>query len=283
MQLIPIVDQFAMSVEDTDLSNSLAKTELAAIQSLLDQHGVVIFRDQKLDDEAQVAFSEQLGTLEVPLDFDQYAGVHPAITRLSNVGDDDRVMAPDSRHATYMKGNQLWHTDSSFKAVPAKYSLLHGREVPMQGGETEFADCRRALEDWDKESRIPGIAELEVLRCEHSIIFSRSLIIGDFFTDEEKAQFPNVEQPLVRRHPATGAKNFYAGAHAATIVGWSKADSRELIEAINEYCTRPQYRYAHQWRVGDLVIWDNRRVLHRGKPHDPAERRVMHRTTVRDL
>jgi alpha-ketoglutarate-dependent 2,4-dichlorophenoxyacetate dioxygenase len=268
-------------VHEVDVAAGLDRAERAALRDAIDRYAVLALPGQDLDDATQVAFSESFGELETPLDFDQYAGVHPLVTRLANVDGEDRVMPPDSRHATYMKGNQLWHTDSSFKPVPAKYSILHAREIPDTGGETQFADCRDAYDRWIAEARSPGAEELRDLVCEHSIVWSRSLVVGDFFTEEEKAALPPVPQRLVRTHPTSARASFYAGAHAASVRGWPQDRSRELIDAINALCTAPERVYTHRWRQHDLVIWDNRCVQHRGRPHDPTKRRVMHRTTVR--
>jgi alpha-ketoglutarate-dependent 2,4-dichlorophenoxyacetate dioxygenase len=268
-------------VFDLDLRRAPDAATREALCAAIDRHGVLVLPQQDIDDDAQVAFSQGFGELEVPLDFDQYAGVHRLVTRLANVGNDGELMAPDSHHVTYMRGNELWHTDSSFKSVPAKYSILHAREIPDGGGETEFADCRDAYDAWGRDGLSPPLEELEDLMCEHSIVWSRSLIIGDFFTAEEKAKLPPVEQRLIRVHPATGRRSFYAGSHASHVKGWPLDEGRALIAAINAHCTRPERIYRHRWQAHDLVIWDNRSVLHRGRPHDPRQRRVMHRTTVR--
>lgn len=281
MQIDPFDGPLGARVTGLAVGEGLAAAQRAALRDAIDRHAVLVLPEQDIDDDAQVAFSEGFGALETPLDFDQYAGVHRLVTRLANVDGDDRVMEPDSRHATYMKGNQLWHTDSSFKPVPAKYSILHAREVPPHGGDTEFADCRDAYDQWLRDARTPRADELASLVCEHSIVWSRSLIIGDFFTDEEKAKLPAVPQRLVRVHPASGRASFYAGSHCARVVGWPEERGRALIDAINALCTAPERTWVHRWRRHDLVIWDNRCVQHRGRPHDPRERRVMHRTTVR--
>jgi alpha-ketoglutarate-dependent 2,4-dichlorophenoxyacetate dioxygenase len=279
MRFEPVKGEFVCRVQDAGLRAGLGAAEREALQAAIDRYAVLVIPGQALDDAALVAFAQGFGELEKPLDFDQYAGVDPRLTRLANVDAEDRVMPADSRHAVYMKGNLLWHTDSSFKPVPAKYSLLHAREIPSAGGQTEFADCRAAYDDWGAQN---GSAEpIENLVCEHSIVWSRSLIIGDFFTEEEKAKMPPVRQRLVRRHPASGRKSLYAGAHAARIEGWPQERGRALIDRINEFCTQPRYVYRHEWRVGDVLMWDNRVVLHRGRPYDPAERRVMHRATVK--
>lgn len=279
MRFEPIKREFACRVHDAGLATGLDAGARAALQAAIDRYAVLVISGQSLDDAALVEFAQGFGDLETPLDFDQYAGVDPRLTRLANVDAEDRVMPADSRHALYMKGNLLWHTDSSFKPVPAKYSLLHAREIPQAGGETEFADCRAAYEAWTAQNA--SEEPIEDLVCEHSIVWSRSLIIGDFFTEAEKAKLPPVRQRLVRRHAASGRKSLYAGAHAARIEGWTQARSRALIDRINAFCTQPAFVYTHRWQVGDVLMWDNRVVLHRGRPYDPAERRVMHRATVR--
>lgn len=265
---------------DLDVRAPVDAATRKALNAAIDQFGVLVLPEQDIDDDAQVAFSRGFGELEIPLDFDQYAGVHRLVTRLANVGNDGELMEPDSHHVTYMRGNELWHTDSSFKPVPAKYSILHAREIPGSGGETEFADCRDAYDAWSRERLSPPVEELEDLICEHSIVWSRSLIIGDFFSAEEKKELPPVEQRLIRVHPTTGRRSLYAGSHASHVKGWPLDEGRALIAAINAHCTRPERVYCHRWRTHDLVIWDNRSVLHRGRPHDPRARRVMHRTTV---
>ncbi len=281
MRIEPFEGPLGARVTGLDVAAGLSDAERAGLQDAMDRHAVLVLPGQAIDDDAQVDFSQGFGELEVPLDFDQYAGVHRLVTRLANVDGEGKVMASDSHHATYMKGNLLWHTDSSFKPVPAKYSILHAREIPDAGGETEFADCRDAFDQWQREGRTPATDELDDLVCEHSIVWSRSLIIGDFFTEEEKAKLPPVRQRLVRTHPATGRRSFYAGSHASHVVDWPLERGRELIRAINDFCVAPQRTYSHVWRPLDLVIWDNRCVQHRGRPHDPTKRRVMHRTTVR--
>lgn len=281
MRVEPLPGPLGARIEDVDVRTPVDAATRKALNGAIDRFGVLVLPKQDIDDDAQVAFSQGFGELEIPLDFDQYAGVHRLVTRLANVGNDDELMAPGSHHVTYMRGNELWHTDSSFKPVPAKYSILHAREIPDSGGETEFADCRDAYESWSRERLSPLVEELEDLVCEHSIVWSRSLIIGDFFSAEEKKELPPVEQRLIRVHPATGRRSFYAGSHASHVKGWPLDEGRALIATINAHCTRPNRVYRHHWRTHDLVIWDNRSVLHRGRPHDPHERRVMHRTTVR--
>ena len=275
-------DGFAVTVRGLDLSRPLDDSTFAALREALDRWAVMILPEQNLSDEAQVAFSQRLGPLEAPLARDQYAGVHRQVTRLANVGEGGRVMGENDEHAVYMKGNQLWHIDSTFKPVPARYSLLSGRQVPPEGGETEFADARAAYDAWPDTFDGIAKADLDGLVCEHSIIYSRSLIVGDIFSEAEKKQFAPVRQVLVRTHPATGRKSFYAGSHCSHVAGWPVDKGRALIRAINEWCVQPRFVHVHRWRAGDLVIWDNRSVMHRGRPWDHRHARVMHRTTVSD-
>lgn len=233
-----------------------------------------------MTDSELVAFAERFGPLEKPLARDQYGGVHKRVTKLANVDDDGSVMDQGSKHAVYMKGNLLWHSDSSFKSIPCKYSLLAAHEVPSQGGDTEFADARACYDDWQGPFGETNKDELEDLVCEHSIIYSRSLISGDIFSDQEKDELKPPHQPFVRTHPRTGRKIYYVGSHCSHVVGWPVEKGRALVREISGFCVRPEHIYSHRWRAGDVVIWDNRSVLHRGRTFDPAERRVMHRATV---
>lgn len=280
MNVKTLLNGFAAEVSAIDLKLPIDDETFAALHEAIDLHGVAVFRGQFLQDAALVAFAERFGPLEVPLKRDQYGGVHKKVTKLANVDGDGKVIKPDDSHAVYMKGNLLWHTDSSFKPVPCTYSLLMAHEVPSEGGNTEFADARAAYDDWQGPFGETAKADLEDLVCEHSIIYSRSLISGDIFSDQEKRQFAPPHQPLVRQHPRTGRKIYYVGSHCSHVVGWPVERGRALVRELTDFCVRPSHIYSHEWRAGDLVIWDNRTVLHRGLTYDPAERRVMHRATV---
>ncbi len=280
MQITSIQRGFAAEISGVDLTRDLDDSTFATVHEAIDTHGVAVFRDQHLTDAPLVAFAERFGPLEVPLKRDQYGGVDPRVTRLANVDDDGNVMPPDGSHAVYMKGNLLWHTDSSFKPVPCTYSLLSAHEVPSSGGETEFADARACYDDWTGPFGETTKQQLEDLVCEHSIIYSRTLISGDIFTDQEKRDLKPPHQPLVRTHPRTGRKIYYVGSHCSHVVGWPVEKGRALVRELTGFCTRPEHIYTHRWRPGDLVIWDNRSVLHRGRTYDPTQRRVMHRATV---
>jgi alpha-ketoglutarate-dependent 2,4-dichlorophenoxyacetate dioxygenase len=173
----------------------------------------------------------------------------------------------------------LWHSDSSFKATPAKYSLLHARILPRKDGNTEFADMRAAYDALDDETK-----ELcRDLVCMHSQIYSRGTLGFDEWTDDELARNRPVPQRLVRRHPGSGRRSLFLSAHAGEIVGWPVPEARAFLRDLNEHATQRQFVFAQQWRVGDLVMWDNRCMMHRARRYDPGEVRELHRTTVADI
>ena len=193
----------------------------------------------------------------------------------SNLDKDQRVFARDDRRRMFNLGNRLWHSDSSYRAVPAKYSLLSGRIVVDQGGHTEFADMRAAYDALDDATK----AEIEDLVCEHSLMFSRG-VLGFEIADEERAMFRPVRQRLVRTHPVTGRKSLFLSAHAGTIVGWPVPEARAFLRDLMEHATQPEFVYSHKWRQHDLVIWDNRQTMHRVTRFDETRPRDMRRTTV---
>ena len=273
---------FAAEVLNLDLGTSLSDEEFASIRDAFYKYAVLVLRDQNINDDQQIAFSERFGALETSLGFDQYGGVtRPEISRISNVGDDNQIRPHDHEKSRYHRGNSLWHSDSSFKPIPANISLLSGREVPPVGGETQFADARTAYDEWPGSVSGTMKEDLEDLICEHSIIFSRQLIVGDIFTEKEKRKLKPVRQALIRKHSETGRRVFYLGSHCHFVEGWDYPKSRALITELTSWITRPEFVYSHKWEPFDLVMWDNQAVLHRGNPWpDEDYRRVMHRTTV---
>ena len=273
---------FAAEVLNLDLGTSLSDEEFASIRDAFYKYAVLVLRDQNINDDQQIAFSERFGALETSLGFDQYGGVtRPEISRISNAGDDNQIRPHDHEKSRYHRGNNLWHSDSSFKPIPANISLLSGREVPPVGGETQFADARTAYDEWPGSVSGTMKEDLEDLICEHSIIFSRQLIVGDIFTEKEKRKLKPVRQALIRKHSETGRRVFYLGSHCHFVEGWDYPKSRALITELTSWITRPEFVYSHKWKPLDLVMWDNQAVLHRGNPWpDEDYRRVMHRTTV---
>ncbi|MBI4637912.1 MAG: TauD/TfdA family dioxygenase [Candidatus Rokubacteria bacterium] len=272
---------FGAEVRGLDLRMPLDDDTFAAVRDAFHRYAVLVLPGQALDDEQQIAFSLRFGPLETSISTirtDRKRRVaRPEISDISNVDAESRLLDPADERARYNAGNQLWHSDSSFKRVPAMASLLSAREVPPEGGETEFADLRAAWDTLPEERR----TALCGLVAEHSIIYSRSLIGYRDFAEEERNALPPVQQALVRTHPATGRRSLYLGSHASHIVGWPVEEGRRLLRELLEFATQPRFVYRHAWHVEDLVMWDNRCVLHRGRPWDESRyRRVMHRTTV---
>jgi alpha-ketoglutarate-dependent 2,4-dichlorophenoxyacetate dioxygenase len=269
---------FGAEVSGVDLTRPLDAAAFGAVWDAFNEHAVLVFPGQALDDEQQVAFSQRFGPLEISIRKDRPRHVsRPDVSDISNIDEAGDLLEPGDERAFYNAANRLWHSDSSFKRVPAMASLLHAREVPPRGGETEFADMRAAWEALPAADR----RGLEGLVVEHSLFYSRSLIGYDQFTESERAAVPPVPQALVRAHPVTGRKSLYLGSHASHILGRPVEEGRAVLRALLEFATAPRFVLRHSWRVGDLVVWDNRRVLHRGRPWDEERhRRVMHRTTV---
>ena len=199
----------------------------------------------------------------------------PAFADVSNLDTNNRPLARDNRRRLYSLGNRLWHSDSSFKAIPATYSLLSGRVVSEKGGETEFADMRAAYDALDAATK----AQIEDLVCEHSLLYSREQL-GFDLTPEERVTMQPVRQRLVRAHPASGRKSLYLASHIGTIIGWPMPEARAFIRDLMEHATQPQFVYTHKWRPWDLVMWDNRQTMHRVRRYDESKPRDMRRTTV---
>jgi alpha-ketoglutarate-dependent 2,4-dichlorophenoxyacetate dioxygenase len=268
---------FGVEVLDVDVRH-VDDRAFAEVLSAFNEHSVLLFRGQTLSDEEQITFSERFGPLEVTIRSIASQGGTPAeIANLSNVDAEDRLIPRGDKRNIFNAGNQMWHSDSSFKRVPALASLLSGREVPPEGGETQFASMRVAYERLsEKKQRF-----LEGKVAIHSFTYSRGLISDGLFEADHAAQVPPVRQALVRANPANGRKAFYVGSHACEILGMPTGEARTLIRELVAAATQPELVYTHVWRPGDLVMWDNRCVLHRGRPWDESKyRRVMHRTTV---
>ena len=270
---------FAGEVSGVDVSQDLSRDEVAAIAAGMDQYGVLVFHDQRLDDARQLAFSRNFGALEQATgDIAQGAErrLSMDVNDISNLDRNNQILARDDRRRLFGLGNRLWHSDSSFKAVPAKYSLLSARVIPGAGGNTEFADMRAAYDTLDDATR----AMCEDLVCQHSQLYSRSTLGFSDFSDDERRRFAPVLQRLVRRHPVTGRKSLFLASHAGAIVGWPVPEARMFLRELTEHATQREFVYAHVWRQWDLVMWDNRVTMHRARPYDHTQVRDMHRTTV---
>ena len=275
----PARPTFIGEVSGIDLTRSLTEEEVSAIHAGMDRFGVLVFHDQHFEDEQQIAFSRQLGMLEeatgdIMSVKDRRLSMD--LNDISNLDKNGELLPRDDRRRLFGLGNLLWHSDSSFKEVPAKYSMLSARKIPAAGGNTEFADMRAAYDALDDATK----SEVHDLICLHSQIFSRGVLGFDDFTDAERAKWAPVRQGLVRRHPNTGRLSLYLASHAGGIEEWPMPEARSFLRDLNEHATQRQFVYAHVWRPWDLVMWDNRVTMHRARRYDPKEVRDMRRTTL---
>src|SRR5712691_3336563 len=277
----PLHPVFAGEVSGIDCRRPLEPAEVAAIEAGMDRYAVLVFRDQKLTDEQQIAFTRQFGELEnygtpghIRRREEQRLG--PGIADFSNLDKDGNIMSAEDRLWFFKLGDRLWHSDSSFRPVPAKYSLLSGRVIPSWGANTEFADMRAAYDALDARTK----AEIADLVCEHSLIYSREAIGMVDLTSEEIAAFKPVRQRLVRVHPVTGRKSLFLSSHAGGIVGWTVPEARMFLRDLTEHATQREFVYSHTWKAHDLVMWDNRSTMHRARRFDRNEVRDVRRTTL---
>ena len=281
-QLHPL---FAAEASGADLSQPIDAPMVDAIWRAIDEYAVVVFRGQRLDDTQLRDFAARFGPLEIgraAANATRRRLKHPEIGDISNLDEDGRLRERDDRRRLDMLGNRLWHTDASYMPVPVVLGMLHAVAVPppsaLGGGETEFADMRAAYDALPEKMK----AAIDGLIAEHDITWSRGQIGFTEFAPGEREKYPPSQQRLVRRHPGSGRKTVYLSAHASHIVGWPVADGRILLYDLNLHATRPEFVYSHQWRVGDLVIWDNRDTMHRGRPHDETRPRDLRRATTLD-
>jgi alpha-ketoglutarate-dependent 2,4-dichlorophenoxyacetate dioxygenase len=280
LTIAPLAQVLAARVEGVDLAAPLDDATFRRIYDAFQEYSVLVFPDQRLTDEQQMDFSRRFGPLETTIKSPgQEQRLHENLVDLSNVDPkgDDRLMGWNDRRMMYQSGNQLWHSDSSFKPTPAMASLLSAREVPPAGGETEFASLRQAWTTLPPETQ----RRLEDKVAVHSILYSRHTIAPGLFDPEHEKDLPPVRQALVRANPDHGRKAVYIGSHAWYIEGMEYQESRRVLDDLLARATRPDGLYRHAWTQWDLVMWDNRAVLHRGRPWDAARhRRVMRRTTI---
>ena len=270
---------FAAEVSGIDLTRRLSDAEVAAIHAGMDRYGVLVFHQQELDDAQHIAFSRQLGALEqatgdIGEAHERRVGME--LNDISNLDRHGELLPRDDRRRLFGLGNQLWHSDSSFKEVPAKYSLLSARRIPTTGGNTEFADMRAAYDALDETTQ----REVRDLVCSHGQLFSRGLLGFDDFSEAEREKWAPVRQRLVRRHPTTGRLSLYLSSHAGAIETWPVPEARAFLRELTEHATQRQFVYAHVWKQWDLVMWDNRVTMHRARRYAPSEVRDMRRTTL---
>lgn len=271
---------FVGEVVGVDLRQPLTPQEAADIEAGMDKYAVLIFHGQDITDEQQLAFARNFGEREdarggnVTRKEDYRLG--SGLNDVSNLGRDGKPLARDHRTHLFNLGNCLWHSDSSFRAIPAKFSLLSARVVNPKGGNTEFADMRAAYDALDDETK----AEIGDLICEHSLMYSRGSLGFIDYSEEEKQMFKPVLQRLVRTHPVHGRKSLYLSSHAGKVIGMSVPEGRLLLRDLTEHATRSEFVYVHRWTVHDLVMWDNRQTMHQVRRYDQSQPRDMRRATV---
>ena len=275
LNIEPLHDSFGGRVMGTALSGDLTNAEVALIRRAIDTYSVLCFPDQDMSDEKQLAFTRLLGKPEAEHVTFGRTGTVTYFGTVGNIQDDGSKLGTADPNTRYQMGNQLWHSDSSFREVPSFVSILHAYEVPGKGGETQFASMRTAY------AKTPGELRdtTDALYVIHDYVFSRSQVAP--VDPNHAASLPPVMHRLVRRNPANGLRNYYVGSHARSIPGWSGIDSRRLLDGLLERATQPKDVYSHRWHAGDTVIWDNRCMLHRGAGYDADHwRRRLRQTRV---
>jgi alpha-ketoglutarate-dependent 2,4-dichlorophenoxyacetate dioxygenase len=281
LTLKPLHPVFAAKASGLDLTQPVSRAEACAINAAMNQYAVLVWRDQPLTAPQQIAFASSFGPLDIGLKrvFKRPERLEDErLIDISNVGLDGKVQERSSAKNLSNFANQLWHSDSSFMTPRGAYSMLHALVTPSWGGETEFADLRAAYDTLDTRTR----AQVTGLEAEHFALHTRVLLGDDAYTDEQLKQMPPAVWPLVDTHRGSGRKVLFVGVHARRILGMSTAESRILLSDLLEHATQRERVYRHEWQVGDLVMWDNRATVHRGRRFDLNERRELRRTTVND-
>jgi alpha-ketoglutarate-dependent 2,4-dichlorophenoxyacetate dioxygenase len=277
----PLHPLFAAKLSRFDAARPLDEETVRVISRLIDRYAVLVLSDQQLDDESQLAFARNFGEIEAPRSSRAATRqrLRPEISDISNLDENHRLRAADDPRRFDQLGNRLWHTDGSFRRIPAALSMLYAHQVPTSGGETEFADLRAAWDALPAETQ----AEVKGLVAMHDIAYSRSQIGFTELLFGERQALPPVPQRLVRVHPGSGRKTLYLASHASHLIGRPIPEGRLLLRDLIEFATQREFVYRHIWRKGDLVIWDNRCTMHRGRPFDESQTRDLRRVTTRDL
>jgi len=274
---------FAAEVTGVELRSVDDRPTLEKIRAAMDEHAVLVFPNQTLSDQEQLAFAERF---DGKLHSKTGASVlrksrfgNESLTDISNVDEAGELLKPNDRRRAYNLGNRLWHTDASFQDQPGRYSMLHARVVPPVPADTEFADMRAAYDALDAQAR----TTIGELKAHHSIAYSRQ-VLGFEFSEDEQVKLPGAIHPLVRQNPRTGRRSLYLASHASRIIDWPIPEGRLLLRDLIEHATEPRFVYRHAWRVADLVIWDNLATMHRGRPFDDSRhRRELRRVTTLDV
>ncbi len=281
LAITPLTPHIGARLTGIDASRPITPAEVAAVEAGMDRYAVLVLPGQDITDEQQLAFTRNFGPLEEGANStvrNTELRLAPAFADVSNLDRDGAVLARDNRRRMASLGNRLWHSDASFRAVPARYSILSGRIVTTAGGNTEFADMRAAYDALDARTK----AEVEDLVCEHSLIYSRQQLGFSEFLPDERVSMRPVLQRLVRTHPVTGRKSLFLSAHIGAVVGWPRPEAMAFIRDLIEHATQPDFVYVHRWTQHDLVIWDNRTTMHRVRRFDDLSIvRDVRRTTTR--
>lgn len=272
---------FVAEASGIDVKTPLPPDDVAAIDAAMNTYAVLVFRNQPMTQDEQIAWTRQFGMLTEG--FKKVTGQNPRLkyhelADISNLGPDGKVVNRDHKRIVNNIANQLWHADSSFEKPRAKYSMLSCVHPSSWGGETEYADLRAAYDALPERTK----RELEGLVAEHWALHSRIMLGDDQYTQEQRSAIPPVQWPIVQTHAGSGRKHLFIGAHASRIVGMTVPEGRMILMDLLEHATRPRFVYRHDWRAGDLVIWDNRCTLHRGRHYDLSERRELRRSTTVD-
>jgi alpha-ketoglutarate-dependent 2,4-dichlorophenoxyacetate dioxygenase len=282
----PLHPHIGAEIGGLDVSQPIEEAEVAALWQAIDRYAVLVFRDQQITDAQLRGFAARFGELEIGRSAARGGRRRlqfPEIGDISNLDEDNRLRARDDQRRLDSLGNRLWHTDASYMPVPVVLGMLFAVAVPppspFGGGETEFADMRAAYDALSDAEKVM----LDPLVAEHDVFWSRAQIGFTEFPPGEREQYPPSRQRLVRRHPGSGRKCLYLSAHASHIVGWPVPEGRLLLRDLSDFATQRQFVYSHKWRVGDLVIWDNRDTMHRGRPHDESRPRDLRRATTLDV
>jgi alpha-ketoglutarate-dependent 2,4-dichlorophenoxyacetate dioxygenase len=286
LQFRPLHADFGAEATGLDLTQPLSPAQVQAVDDAMDRHGILLFRGQLLTPDEQMAFTRQFGPLDPGFrrvrkgpGMGPHRFAYDELADISNVQADGSIAQRESRKIVGNIANQLWHADSSFQRPRAKYSMLHAVVLTSWGGSTEYADMRNAWDRLDARTK----ARLRPLVAEHFALHSRFMLGDDDYTPEQIAAIPPARWPLVQRHSGSGREHLYIGAHARAIDGVTVAEARMLLGDLLEHATHPDHVYRHQWQVGDLLIWDNRCVIHRGRAYDLSERRELRRSTTLDI
>jgi alpha-ketoglutarate-dependent 2,4-dichlorophenoxyacetate dioxygenase len=281
LQLKPLHRVFVAEASGLDLTQPLADADVRAINAAMNEYAVLVWRGQPLTAQQQVDFANSFGPLDIGLKrvFKRPERLpDERLIDISNVDAQGNVAKRDSQKNLSNFANQLWHSDSSFMKPRAAYSMLHCVIKPSWGGNTEFADLRHAYDTLDERTR----ADIQGLEAEHYALHTRLLLGDEAYTDDQKQEIPPAIWPLADTHPGSGRKVLFVGVHARRILGWPTAEGRMFLHDLLEHATQRERVYVHEWAPGDLVIWDNRSTLHRGRRYDVSERRELRRTTIND-